>query len=304
MTAGPFQTLAWQRGWWHHLGAGELVTMALRSADHTLRGIACLTVQDGVVRFNAGKEETDWLDLIAPAADAPAVWQAVLEALHTPAFPAWHTLDLWNIPAGSATRTALPPLAAAHGLTLTETVAEVCPVIALPATFDDWIESLESRQRREIRRHLRHADGNEAQLVVVTESADLPAATATFLTLLQASTPEKAAWLTPARRAFFHDLTAATFADGSLELLLLEIEGEPAAGLCNFRQGDRILVYNSGLEPQKFGRMGAGTILTALSIRRAIEHGYRHYDFLRGDEAYKYRLGGKDETLYRLTGSR
>ena len=35
----------------------------------------------------------------------------------------------------------------------------------------------------------------------------------------------------------------------------------------------------------------AGLLLKALTIRHAIDEGLAYYDFLRGDEAYKYDLG-------------
>jgi len=36
-------------------------------------------------------------------------------------------------------------------------------------------------------------------------------------------------------------------------------------------------------------------------IRWAIDHGRTEVDFLRGDEDYKYRLGGVDRHIVRLT---
>ena len=37
-----------------------------------------------------------------------------------------------------------------------------------------------------------------------------------------------------------------------------------------------------------------------LLIREAIESGRSCVDFLRGDESYKYDLGGKDQQVYRV----
>ena len=59
---------------------------------------------------------------------------------------------LCNVPAASPTRTILPELAGQYGWTLSETIHEVCPVIQLPATFEDYLEQIDSKQRREIRR--------------------------------------------------------------------------------------------------------------------------------------------------------
>ena len=47
-----------------------------------------------------------------------------------------------------------------------------------------------------------------------------------------------------------------------------------------------------------------GLLLHSLCLRDALERGYRYFDFLRGNEPYKYRLGGADHQLYRITLSR
>ena len=39
----------------------------------------------------------------------------------------------------------------------------------------------------------------------------------------------------------------------------------------------------------------------AHSIRRAIEEGKTSFDFMRGDEPYKYDLGAQNQKIYRLT---
>jgi CelD/BcsL family acetyltransferase involved in cellulose biosynthesis len=38
----------------------------------------------------------------------------------------------------------------------------------------------------------------------------------------------------------------------------------------------------------------------ALLIKDAIENGRTAVDFMRGDESYKYDLGGKDRVVYRV----
>ena len=39
---------------------------------------------------------------------------------------------------------------------------------------------------------------------------------------------------------------------------------------------------------------------TALYIRDRIDRGEKRFDFLRGDEPYKYEWGATDQLLYRL----
>ena len=48
-----------------------------------------------------------------------------------------------------------------------------------------------------------------------------------------------------------------------------------------------------------FAALNVGLLSKVLSIRDAIQSGLRTYDFLKGDEAYKRRLGGRPLPLYR-----
>lgn len=296
----PFQRRAYQQAWWENLGRGELITVAVRDGDR-LVAIAPLMLEDGALQFNASKEETDYLDLIARPEDAAAAWGAVLAAVTAPEFPAWSTLDLWNILDSSPSLPALAQGAAAYGLIHAVEAAEVCPVVALPDSFDAYLEMLDSKERKEMKRKLRRARGAEVKLEQVTDPAALAPAVDDFLTLLESSTFEKGSWLNGRRSAVFHAVAAATLANGMLELLFLTLDGRRVATLFSFDYNGRTWVYNSGLDPTAASSLGLGVILTAQAIERAIERGNTTFDFMRGDEAYKYRFGAQDTHIQRVT---
>lgn len=302
VTDTPFQHLAYQRAWWTHLqpAGASLHTVVVRDDGGELRGIACLYHYDGIVYFNGCVEETDYLDVIAAPDHVEATWTAVLAALCGDALPAWRAVDLCNVPQASPSRAVLPRLAAQAGLTFAETIHEVCPVISLPDTFDAYLEMLDSQQRRELLRKMRRARGSEAQLAIVGPDDDVAAAVDDFLELLTKSTLEKRDWLNAGRRAVFHETARAAQQDGTLQLMFVEIEGQKASALFNFDYRNHIWVYNSGLDPSSFGKLSLGEVLTAWAIQWAIENGRATFDFLRGDEAYKYRFGAQDTTVYKL----
>lgn len=303
ITNTPFQTLAYQASWWRTLRpeGSSLYTITIREDNNTLIVIASLYILDGILHFNGCIEETDYLDLIVTEEDAEAGWTAVLETITQPDFPDWHTASLCNIPAASPSRAILAQLAEKQGFTCQEEIIEVCPVIPLPSTFDAYLEGIDSKQRREIKRKLRRADGAEAKLVVIGPDDDLEKAVNDFLDLLQKSTFEKRDWLHNGRRAAFHATAQSAMNAGTLQLMFMEIEGTKAATLFNFDYDGRIWVYNSGLDPDAFGQLSLGVVLTAKAIEYAIENGRSEFDFLRGNETYKYRFGAKDTEIYQIT---
>lgn len=302
MTNTPFQSLAYQKAWWTHLkpDGGYLFTITTRSDTGALLGIGCFYTVDGAIHFNGCVEETDYLDLICPAEHAQAVWRATFHCLLTLPEIDWSQIDLCNIPSASPSRAIFPALAAESGFQVMESVQEVCPVIQLPDTFDEYLESLDSKQRRELTRKLRRADGSEVQNTIVGIDDDLAIEVENFLELLQKSTYEKRDWLNPGRRALFHDVARAAQQSKSLQLIFTTIEENRAAALFNFDYDGRIWVYNSGLDPTAFAALSPGVVVTAKAIELAIQLGRHEFDFLRGNEDYKYRFGATDTFIYRL----
>lgn len=302
MTDTPFQKLAYQRAWWTNLKpeTATLHTITVRDKDEALIAIGCFYLLDQVVYFNGCVEETDYLDLIVSEENAARAWPAVLDCLASGEIGPWHALNLCNIPAASPSRELLKSLGGERGLTVIEEQIEVCPVIALPTTFEAYLDSLDSKQRREISRKLRRATAMGATTRTVGPDEDIGAATDAFLELLQASTFEKRDWLNDGRRAVFHEVARAAQADGTLQLMFTAVEGKDAAALFNFNYNGRTWVYNSGLDPAAFSGLSLGVVLTAQSIEQSIESGNSEFDFLRGDEAYKYRFGATDTAIYRL----
>lgn len=302
ITNTPFQMLAYQRAWWTHLRPedSELLTIATRSDLGELLGIGCFLARDGTIQFNGSVEETDYLDLITRVDHVEQVWRTIISYLQDHESNHWHILDLYNIPEASPSRSILRTIAEEHNYHFHEDIIEVCPTIELPPSFDDYLEMLDSKQRRELNRKLRRAEAADVITTIVSPADDLQTEVDSFLDLLQKSTFEKRRWLNDGRRALFHDVARHAMQAGTLQLMFTSMEGRRAAALFNFDYDGRIWVYNSGLDPSAFSALGPGVVLTATAIEKAIELGRKEFDFLRGNEEYKYRFGAVDANIYRI----
>jgi CelD/BcsL family acetyltransferase involved in cellulose biosynthesis len=71
-----------------------------------------------------------------------------------------------------------------------------------------------------------------------------------------------------------------------------------------FKYGGRMMLYNSGLDVETFSYLSPGIVLLTHSVDDAIRRGFRYYDFLRGDETYKYRMGAETTTLHNIVVKR
>jgi len=300
-----FLTWEWQSTWWEHLGEGELYLIAVRDGGH-LSGIAPLyltTSDDGLKTLSVVgcRDVSDYLDLIATSGQEERIYGALLDWLESDEAPAWDLADLCNIPSASPTHSLLAETAADRGYQVHTEVEDICPIIPLPATWDDYLNSLSKKQRHEIRRKIRRAEGGgQINWYVVNEEHDLAAEMDAFIELHQKSHVDKDEFMDAQMKGFFHAAAQVLHEAGWLQLAFMEVNGEKAATMLNFDYQDSILVYNSGYNPHKYARLSPGIVLLSYCIQWAIELGRSKFDFLRGDEEYKYRFGAQPTEVYRL----
>jgi CelD/BcsL family acetyltransferase involved in cellulose biosynthesis len=300
----PFLRYGYQQAWWEHRGGGEWPAAELRIAvwkeDGEIRGFAPLfrAINDGrpVFYLIGSAEISDYLDVIAPREFHTAFCTRLLDALSTLPEAEIQALDLHNLHASSPTIPVLETEAARRGWKTDRQPLQVCPVVTLPASWDEYLESLDKKTRHEIRRKLRRAEGGEDPV----EMKLYGAGEVEELLRLMALDPNKAAFLTPSMRRQFRAVAESAEKMGMLQLAFLETGERKIAAFFNFEYRQRIWVYNSGMDPQ-YSASSPGWVLLALLIRRAIETGCRVFDFMRGDEPYKFQWGGISEPILQLT---
>lgn len=307
ITDTPFSTFEWQFNWWNAYQPGDLWILSFRDDTATLRGIASFFIEtddDGQrsVHFIGCEDVTDYLDALVDKDHSDAVYNALADAL-IEYKEMYDSLDLCNIPAESPTYTDFPKLLASKGFMAKTTLQEVCPVIPLPDDFDGYLALLDKKQRKEVQRKLRRAKGAGDSLnwYMVNGDHDLDSEIEKFLNLMASSHPEKAQFLKNEQHVtFFKSIVPAAAEAGWLQMNFLELMGEPVAAYVNFDYNDQILVYNSGLDPQKAAALSPGIVLLSYNIEHAIENKREIFDFLRGDEQYKYKMGGQDTEVFNL----
>jgi CelD/BcsL family acetyltransferase involved in cellulose biosynthesis len=305
-----FLTVEWQQTWWEAYHPGDLWVITGRTDDGDLMGIAPWFVQyrpeQRVVRAVGCVDVTDYLEVIV-APEYEAVFFSALVSYIASAEDVYDKLDLCNIPQNSPTLTYLPAALEECCFEVTVKRQEVCPIVQLPADWDTYLAALNKKQRHELRRKLRRAGGprTEVDWYIVGPEHDLEAELDQFLQLMAASGEEKAAFLQDAQNvAFFRAMTPLMMAQGWLQLNVLTVNGEAAAAYLNFDYNNRILVYNSGQDSERFGQLSPGIVLLAHNIRHAIDNGREVFDFLRGNEPDKYQMGGQDTEVFMLIARR
>jgi CelD/BcsL family acetyltransferase involved in cellulose biosynthesis len=307
-----FLTHEWQTTWWNYLGEGDLWIVAFRRADtRELVGIVPLYLVVNSDGPWAGKrklnlvgciEVSDYLDVIAAKGWEDAVFQALSAWLCSNQAPAWDVLDLCNLPQESMTFHSAPPVFERCGFTVRVSREDVAPQFELPFHYETYLqERVEKKQRHEIRRKQRRAEReHQVDFYFVGPEHNLGVEMDDFAMLQRASREDKAEFMTPEMRRFFGAMAKRMLEAGYLRLCFLSIDGQKAASLLAFEYNRRFLLYNSGYDPNAYAHLSPGWVLLAYAIQYAIAAGCRVFDFMQGDEEYKYRFGSHDYDVMRV----
>jgi CelD/BcsL family acetyltransferase involved in cellulose biosynthesis len=297
-----FTTWEWQSNWWAAYHPGELWIITLRNEDGLLVGLAPWFIQSlesgRWVRSIGCVDVTDYLELPIRKGYETAVLEE-LTAYVLQEKARYDRLDFCNIPHEAPILALWPPMLQEAGFKVQVSQQEVCPVIDLPEDFPTYLNQLDKKDRHELRRKLRLGRGAGED---ITWSYEDHTAIERFLALMRASAPEKAKFLDdPQNVDFFRRVVPAVAECGWLRMSFIQFNGKDAAAYLSFDYGNEILLYNSGLDPTVRGDLGLGIILLAYLIEDAIQMRRDAFNFLRGNEVYKYRFGGVDSPVMMLT---
>ena len=301
--ATPFSSPGWARAWMRQWAQGSEAWL-LRVSDDAQRvvGLApfVLRRRAGIrILSMLGKEPGDYWDVLADPAQREAVVAAVARELGRRR-AAWDVCLVDCMPQRSPTPQAL----AAADLNILSLAPIACPAVELPGTFEEYLDTLPSRRRRNLRRHLRRLDEGEVELRDVRDPARLPELVSTWQEL------RRAQWAAQGK-AISRRHVSARFAGFMLEALRELLPSaravvwefrharETVAVYFNFVDERAFYWYLGGIRPDTLS-LGIGKIAIGHGIRSSIAAQRRVYDFTRGDEEYKHWYGAKTIDLARL----
>jgi len=308
----PFLRHEYLSSWWQTRGGGEwqqaeLVLVSARE-EGQLIGIAPLFLAGYAGRsalMLAGSIEiSDYLDLIVRPADLTRFLSPLLDFLASTYADSWRGLDWYNLPETSPTLAALQAESARRGWTYAEEVYRPTPTIVFPGDFEAYLASVEKKQRHEIRRKVRRAEesGRNVRWYIVRDESTLEAEIDAFLKLMEDDS-HKAEFLKEAMRSQMRATIRVAFQHGWLWLAFLEVDGMKAAASLNFDYKNRLWGYNSGVD-RSFMELSPGWVLLAYTLQWASDNGRAEFDFMRGDEEYKYRFGAVNRHVMRAQVTR
>ena len=302
----PFLRHEYQRGWWEHRGGGEwqnaqLVLVSARE-DGRLMGIAPLFIAEyegkPTLLLNGSIEISDYLDLIVRLDDHSRFITGLLDFLASSLADSWSVVDWYNLPDSSPTLAAFKAESEKRGWTHLEEMYRPTPRIALNGDFDEYLSRVEKKQRHEIRRKMRRAIESERGVRwFISDMADPEAEIDSFLKLMEQD-QGKASFLRDPMRGQMRDVIRTAHENGWLWLAFLEADGQRIAAALNFDYENKLWGYNAGVN-RDFMDLSPGWVLLGFVLEWCCQNGRYEFDFMRGDEDYKYRFGGVNKYVMR-----
>ncbi len=281
---GPFPGRAFLETWWSTAAPAE---DRLIIADDS-RGLVAARLHRGALDLVGHEDVTDYH---SPLGEITA---GLIDEL-ADGVPAGTPFRFDSLPAEAADVMAKALVHRAGEVHHTQ--HEVAAVLDLPPTFDAYLAAIGKKERHETRRKRRRFGDaiGEPRLVRVAGADQVHM----FANMHRLSTGEKATFMSTQMEELFLALHQRC---GAVIDVLVGDAGAPVAAAFGFEDADGYYLYNSAYDPAA-GHASPGVVLVSMLIESTIESGRHVFDFLKGDEAYKFRLGAEPRPLYALEGT-
>lgn len=303
----PFLSHQWLQTWWEEYGRGTLHIITCRDADtKELVGILPLfRFQKGmlpsvtILRFLGCEQvSSDFLCCLAQKGLEHDVYTACLEALQRDV-RLWDMVELKDMDEASSFCRYLSGVTIAE-LEVVQNSGQLCPFLNLPDSWEALLNKLSTKMRQRVG-YYRRALGREGtvSLEQVTDSADIEGALEDMMRLRRDRMDQKGIAIAKVMDSFkrFHGALMSRFLDcGRLRLFFLCLNGQRISYLYLYTGVDRIYFYQTGFD-RSWSKQSVGLVLLSMVIERAINEGFATFEFLRGQEAYKYDWTANERRL-------
>jgi len=300
---GFFRTPSWYLAWMKHIRPdAQPFVVVVRDDAGRLLGLAPLCAgrfKEWGFNLRAvgfgGREVVsgDYLGFPTVPDGRRQILDAILQFLWSTR-SAWSLLVLGEVLVGSELHAAVESWGLQNKLPVRLQEERICPYIALPDSFEQFLASVSYNARYEIRSDTRKLFNKLGGTIESYFNAEVSDKLDILVDLHLARWKLKNLPGTldqPCFLAFLREFCGDLPAGATARLRVLRYQGRPVAGYLTFKYGDSVFSYQTGWDAgSPAARYSLGTVLTAQAVKDAIEKGFRYYDLLRGDESYKWRL--------------
>ena len=286
---------SWMETWWEEFGSGfDLLLLTIHHENQVI-GIAPLKVREKTASIIGSSDVSDFVDFITLSGRERVFFSCLLEYLLNKGVSC---LDIKHVHPESSIYRFFVEEAKKHRSEVSCKQDDVSLELSLPAYWDDYLTFLSGKQRHEVRRKIRRLqEAGSINYHTITGSDEVTRLLNTFFWMFSESREDKERFLTTSRESFFRSMASKMAEQGLLKMGLLELNDKPVSIILYFDYANKICLYNSGFDP-KYRHLSVGLLLKIFCIKDSIKKNKATFDFLKGNETYKYRLGAREVPLY------
>ena len=293
-----FLTSWWNQTWLKYFNDGSLIEIIEIYENEHLIGIAPLSIKDNTVKFIGDEDLYDYRDFIVIEGKEELFFEQLAKHLYS--LP-WKTIELNSIPANSPTLDYLPSIFESEKNKVDLHTENSTPTLLLTDNWDTYLSQLSKKNRHELKRKMKRLESQTNYETHVCCGKEIHTSCLdNFFNLHKLSSEEKLNFWNVKREKFFKSVSQQLISQEMLVLHSLILNGKSVAAAFIIKANQSFLLYNSGFDPS-FSQYSVGVLNTAFAIKNAIECEQKEFNFLKGKEPYKYRLGAQDIDIFSIT---
>lgn len=286
-----FRSYPWLSSWWNNFSTGREATILLVIEKDVLLGILPLYSEPiglGARRLRLmgdGIVGSDYLGVLARPGETPRVAAACAEWLSRSAYDEIRLDDLLS---DDPLSVSLRQHLSQGGLSSRYR----CPYVTVEGSFDEYLNQRPyglAAQWHRRRRWLERCA--QLRLAHLREPSEIEEGLSVLLELHQRrwAIEGGSQAIDGPEVSEFHRQAARRLAErGWAHLFVLYAAGQPRAALYGFELCGRFVYYQSGHDPEWRPR-SVGTVLLGMVLRYCFEKQLKEFDFLHGEESYKWK---------------
>lgn len=243
------------------------------------------------IRFMGTPESgSDYLDVIIKEGQEKAVTRVIYDYLFETANPQWDEIRFTDLPAESLFLLHFINCIENDGKYAEITRSAYLPQTGLPGNPDDYLSALSSNRRYIYRRDARRLNQEGSISHTTYKGADIVKGMERFFPLYNAKSGYNDG---PKLYNFLSMLCVESTPKDWLQLDVLSVDNNDVAGLLHLKYADNLAMLKMVVDKTFSKRTSVGNLLVGMSIANAIRDGVTCYDFLKGDEEYKFHWAKK-----------
>jgi CelD/BcsL family acetyltransferase involved in cellulose biosynthesis len=290
-----FMLPQWLGVWWSFFGKDSETHLRVVRQNEVTLGVAPLKIRGDTALLICDNDLIDYSDFIVAPSREKEFFSALFDHLRHEGISRF---DTGSVRADSTVVSCLREYSTPLGCDVSLVSTDMLYEMDLQDTWEGYLDLLTGKERHEARRKLRRLErAGHVVMRVIDDKKDVSSAMDTFITLFRSNRIEKAQFMSGDVESFFRALAVRMAEAGLLRLFFLDLNDIPVASTMCFDYNSTVYLYNNGYD-RRFNDLSAGLMSYFFSIGESISLGRKKFNFLRGGERYKGRLGGHPVSLF------